>query len=303
MIVYWCKSKKKKDKNNEEENKIFPKINKAQNKNNIIQPKLLNNEEIIYDSQIESKNYSFISQDSNSILNIFETETNESSSLDLSNKSEKKNNSLNEIKINFELLNFEEKEKFIKKEFFEKIENNKITNNSTAIFLILMKLCNKSEYLLNIIYNCVIGNFLKIVLSKYNCIFLNEIYDIFNHAQINNFIQEIIKNFPILIKDKNGFQVILFFIMKKNIEIINFCLYISLQFFLQYSFDLYSSQIICSLYSLNNDYISHQLNIKLIQNIKFIVQNQNGNKIISFAKQFSNQNDNLFIEQILSSIV
>ena len=179
MIVYWSKSKKKKDKNNEEENKIFPKINKAQNKNNIIQPKLLNNEEIIYDSQIESKNYSFISQDSNSILNIFETETNESSSLDLSNKSEKKNNSLNEIKINFELLNFEEKEKFIKKEFFEKIENNKITNNSTAIFLILMKLCNKSEYLLNIIYNCVIGNFLKIVLSKYNCIFLNEIYDIF----------------------------------------------------------------------------------------------------------------------------
>ena len=303
MIVYWSKSKKKKDKNNEEENKIFPKINKAQNKNNIIQPKLLNNEEIIYDSQIESKNYSFISQDSNSILNIFETETNESSSLDLSNKSEKKNNSLNEIKINFELLNFEEKEKFIKKEFFEKIENNKITNNSTAIFLILMKLCNKSEYLLNIIYNCVIGNFLKIVLSKYNCIFLNEIYDIFNHDQINNFIQEIIKNFPILIKDKNGFQVILFFIMKKNIEIINFCLYISLQFFLQYSFDLYSSQIICSLYSLNNDYISHQLNIKLIQNIKFIVQNQNGNKIISFAKQFSNQKDNLFIEQILSSIV
>lgn len=303
MIVYWCKSKKKKDKNNEEENKIFPKINKAQNKNNIIQPKLLNNEEIIYDSQIESKNYSFISQDSNSILNIFETETNESSSLDLSNKSEKKNNSLNEIKINFELLNFEEKEKFIKKEFFEKIENNKITNNSTAIFLILMKLCNKSEYLLNIIYNCVIGNFLKIVLSKYNYIFLNEIYDIFNHDQINNFIQEIIKNFPILIKDKNGFQVILFFIMKKNIEIINFCLYISLQFFLQYSFDLYSSQIICSLYSLNNDYISHQLNIKLIQNIKFIVQNQNGNKIISFAKQFSNQKDNLFIEQILSSIV
>ena len=303
MIVYWCKSKKKKDKNNEKENKIFPKINKAQNKNNIIQPKLLNNEEIIYDSQIESKNYSFISQDSNSILNIFETETNESSSLDLSNKSEKKNNSLNEIKINFELLNFEEKEKFIKKEFFEKIENNKITNNSTAIFLILMKLCNKSEYLLNIIYNCVIGNFLKIVLSKYNYIFLNEIYDIFNHDQINNFIQEIIKNFPILIKDKNGFQVILFFIMKKNIEIINFCLYISLQFFLQYSFDLYSSQIICSLYSLNNDYISHQLNIKLIQNIKFIVQNQNGNKIISFAKQFSNQKDNLFIEQILSSIV
>ena len=303
MIVYWCKSKKKKDKNNEEENKIFPKINKAQNKNNIIQPKLLNNEEIIYDSQIESKNYSFISQDSNSILNIFETETNKSSSLDLSNKSEKKNNSLNEIKINFELLNFEEKEKFIKKEFFEKIENNKITNNSTAIFLILMKLCNKSEYLLNIMYNCVIGNFLKIVLSKYNYIFLNEIYDIFNHDQINNFIQEIIKNFPILIKDKNGFQVILFFIMKKNIEIINFCLYISLQFFLQYSFDLYSSQIICSLYSLNNDYISHQLNIKLIQNIKFIVQNQNGNKIISFAKQFSNQKDNLFIEQILSSIV
>lgn len=303
MIVYWCKSKKKKDKNNEKENKIFPKINKAQNKNNIIQPKSLNNEEIIYDSQIESKNYSFISQDSNSILNIFETETNESSSLDLSNKSEKKNNSLNEIKINFELLNFEEKEKFIKKEFFEKIENNKITNNSTAIFLILMKLCNKSEYLLNIIYNCVIGNFLKIVLSKYNYIFLNEIYDIFNHDQINNFIQEIIKNFPILIKDKNGFQVILFFIMKKNIEIINFCLYISLQFFLQYSFDLYSSQIICSLYSLNNDYISHQLNIKLIQNIKFIVQNQNGNKIISFAKQFSNQKDNLFIEQILSSIV
>ena len=297
------KIKKKKDKNNEKENKIFPKINKAQNKNNIIQPKSLNNEEIIYDSQIESKNYSFISQDSNSILNIFETETNESSSLDLSNKSEKKNNSLNEIKINFELLNFEEKEKFIKKEFFEKIENNKITNNSTAIFLILMKLCNKSEYLLNIIYNCVIGNFLKIVLSKYNYIFLNEIYDIFNHDQINNFIQEIIKNFPILIKDKNGFQVILFFIMKKNIEIINFCLYISLQFFLQYSFDLYSSQIICSLYSLNNDYISHQLNIKLIQNIKFIVQNQNGNKIISFAKQFSNQKDNLFIEQILSSIV
>ena len=303
MIVYWCKSKKKKDKNNEEENKIFPKIKKTQNKNNIIQPKLLNNEEIIYDSQIESKNYSFISQDSNSILNIFETETNKSSSLDLSNKSEKKNNSLNEIKINFELLNFEEKEKFIKKKFFEKIENNKITNNSTAIFLILMKLCNKSEYLLNIIYNCVIGNFLKIVLSKYNYIFFNEIYDIFNHDQINNFIQEIIKNFPILIKDKNGFQVILFFIMKKNIEIINFCLYISLQFFLQYSFDLYSSQIICSLYSLNNDYISHQLNIKLIQNIKFIVQNQNGNKIISFAKQFSNQKDNLFIEQILSSIV
>ncbi len=303
MIVYWCKSKKKKDKNNEEENKIFPKINKAQNTNNIIQPKLLNNEEIIYDSQIDTKNYSFISQDSNSILNIFETETNESSSLDLSNKSEKKNNSLNEIKIKFELLNFEEKEKFIKKEFFEKIENNKITNNSTAIFLILMKLCNKSEYLLNIMYNCVIGNFLKIVLSKYNYIFLNEIYDIFNHAQINNFIQEIIKNFPILIKDKNGFQVILFFIMKKNIEIINFCLYISLQFFLQYSFDLYSSQIICSLYSLNNDYISHQLNIKLIQNIKFIVQNQNGNKIISFAKQFSNQKDNLFIEQILGSIV
>jgi hypothetical protein len=93
MIVYWKKSVKQ------------DKINKAKNYQNILDKntieltnelELNNNKDMIYDSFINSKNYSFISQDSNSLLNIFQNETNESSFLDNeisdNNKSEKKNN-------------------------------------------------------------------------------------------------------------------------------------------------------------------------------------------------------------------
>jgi hypothetical protein len=301
MIVYWKKSIKK-DKINEKKNyeNIFDKTsfeitNESQ---------LNNNKDMIYDSIVDSKNCSFISQNSNSLLNIFQNETNESSLIDSqsSNKSiNKKNNSFDFIKKNFENLSIKEKEIFIINEFDKKIKNNYISNNSTASFLTLMKLCNDKEYLLNIIYNCVMGNFLKIVLNKYNCIFLKEIYDYFNDFQISQFIKEIIKNLNYLINNENGYQVILFFIIKKRLDLINPIIFASLQFFIQYSINKYSSEIICTLYTLGNDFINHQLNIKLINNIKYIIQNKNGFKVLTFAKQFSNIDDNLYIEQVLKS--
>ena len=301
MIVYWKKSIKK-DKINEKKNyeNIFDKTsfeitNESQ---------LNNNKDMIYDSIVDSKNCSFISQNSNSLLNIFQNETNESSLIDSqsSNKSiNKKNNSFDLIKKNFENLSIKEKEIFIINEFDKKIKNNFISDNSTASFLTLMKLCNDKEYLLNIIYNCVMGNFFKIVLNKYNCIFLKEIYDYFNDFQISQFIKEIIKNLNYLINNENGYQVILFFIIKKRLDLINPIIFASLQFFIQYSINKYSSEIICTLYTLGNDFINHQLNIKLINNIKYIIQNKNGFKVLTFAKQFSNIDDNLYIEQVLKS--
>ena len=114
MIVYWKKSIKK-DKINEKKNyeNIFDKTsfeitNESQ---------LNNNKDMIYDSIVDSKNCSFISQNSNSLLNIFQNETNESSLIDSqsSNKSiNKKNNSFDLIKKNFENLSIKEKEIFIK---------------------------------------------------------------------------------------------------------------------------------------------------------------------------------------------
>ena len=301
MIVYWKKSIKK-DKINEKKNyeNIFDKTSfKITNES-----QLNNNKDMIYDSIVDSKNCSFISQNSNSLLNIFQNETNESSLIDSqsSNKSiNKKNNSFDLIKKNFENLSIKEKEIFIINEFDKKIKNNFISDNSTASFLTLMKLCNDKEYLLNIIHNCVMGNFLKIVLNKYNCIFLKEIYDYFNDFQISQFIKEIIKNLNYLINNENGYQVILFFIIKKRLDLINPIIFASLQFFIQYSINKYSSEIICTLYTLGNDFINHQLNIKLINNIKYIIQNKNGFKVLTFAKQFSNIDDNLYIEQVLKS--
>ena len=78
---------------------------------------------MIYDSIVDSKNCSFISQNSNSLLNIFQNETNESSLIDSqsSNKSiNKKNNSFDLIKKNFENLSIKEKEIFIINEFDKK---------------------------------------------------------------------------------------------------------------------------------------------------------------------------------------
>ena len=300
MIVYWNKPKKTKqnikiktESNENINNGTFQKKN-----NSIIQ-----NKEISYDSLIETKNCSFISQDSNSLLNIFQNETNESSFLDNeisdNNKSEKKNNSFELIKKNFENLSLKEKELFIKNEFKKKIIEVNISDNSTATFLILMKLCYKSKYLLSILYNCVIDNLFKILLSKYNYIFIKEIYEFFNYIEIKNFINEILKYFNCLINDKNGYQIIIFFIMKKNYDVINFVFFNFLSFFVQFTLNKYSSEIICCLYSLKNDYINHQFNIKLIQNFKFIVSNKYGFDVFSCAKKYANNEDNLFFEQLL----
>ena len=300
MIVYWNKPKKTKqnikiktESNENINNGTFQKKN-----NSIIQ-----NKEISYDSLIETKNCSFISQDSNSLLNIFQNETNESSFLDNeisdNNKSEKKNNSFELIKKNFENLSLKEKELFIKNEFKKKIIEVNISDNSTATFLILMKLCYKSKYLLSILYNCVIDNLFKILLSKYNYIFIKEIYEFFNYLEIKNFINEILKYFNCLINDKNGYQIIIFFIMKKNSDIINFVFFNFLSFFVQFTLNKYSSEIICCLYSLKNEYINHQFNIKLIQNFKFIVSNKYGFDVFSCAKKYSNNEDNLFFEQLM----
>ena len=300
MIVYWNKPKKTKqnikiktESNENINNGTFQKKN-----NSIIQ-----NKEISYDSLIETKNCSFISQDSNSLLNIFQNETNESSFLDNeisdNNKSEKKNNSFELIKKNFENLSLKEKELFIKNEFKKKITEINISDNSTATFLILMKLCYKSKYLLSILYNCVIDNLFKILLSKYNYIFIKEIYEFFNYLEIKNFINEILKYFNCLINDKNGYQIIIFFIMKKNSDIINFVFFNFLSFFVQFTLNKYSSEIICCLYSLKNEYINHQFNIKLIQNFKFIVSNKYGFDVFSCAKKYSNNEDNLFFEQLM----
>ena len=301
MIVYWNKPKKTKKKINiKTESNEYINNEKFQNTNY----SLIQNKEIIYDSLIESKNCSFISQDSNSLLNIFQNETNESSILDDEisdniNKSEKKNNSYELIKQNFENLSHEEKEQFIKNEFKKKIIEVNISDNSTATFLILMKLCYKSKYLLSILYKCVISNLLKILLSKYNCIFVKEIYEFFNYIEMKNFINEILKNFNCLINDQNGYQIFIFFIMKKNYDVINFVYFKFLEFFVQFSFNKFSSEIICCLYSLKNDYINHQFNIKLIQNFKFIVSNKYGFNVFSYAKKFSNSEDNVFFEQLL----
>ncbi len=300
MIVYWNKPKKTKqnikiktESNENINNGTFQKKN-----NSIIQ-----NKEISYDSLIETKNCSFISQDSNSLLNIFQNETNESSFLDNeisdNNKSEKKNNSFELIKKNFENLSLKEKELFIKNEFKKKIIEVNISDNSTATFLILMKLCYKSKYLLSILYNCVIDNLFKILLSKYNYIFIKEIYEFFNYIEIKNFINEILKYFNCLINDKNGYQIIIFFIMKKNYDVINFVFFNFLSFFVQFTLNKYSSEIICCLYSLKNDYINHQFNIKLIQNFKFIVSNKYGFDVFSCAKKYANNEDNLFFEQLM----
>jgi hypothetical protein len=300
MIVYWNKPKKTK-KNINITTELNENINNqtSQITNNF----LLENKEILYDSLIEPKNDSFISQDSNSLLNIFQNETNESSILDNeisdNNKSEKKNNSFELIKKNFENLSLKEKELFIKNEFKKKIIEVNISDNSTATFLILMKLCYKSKYLLSILYNCVIDNLFKILLSKYNYIFIKEIYEFFNYIEIKNFINEILKYFNCLINDKNGYQIIIFFIMKKNYDVINFVFFNFLSFFVQFTLNKYSSEIICCLYSLKNDYINHQFNIKLIQNFKFIVSNKYGFDVFSCAKKYANNEDNLFFEQVM----
>ena len=162
-----------------------------------------------------------------------------------------------------------------------------------------MKLCYKSKYLLSILYKCVISNLLKILLCKYNCIFIKEIYEFYNYIEIKYFINEILKNFNCIINDQNGYQIIIFFIMKKNFEVINFVFFNFLKFFVQFTLNKFTSEIICHLYSLKNDYINHQFNIKLIQNFKFIVSNKYGFNVFSFAKNFSNNEDNLFFEQLL----
>ena len=180
-----------------------------------------------------------------------------------------------------------------------KIIEVNISDNSTATFLILMKLCYKSKYLLSILYNCVIDNLFKILLSKYNYIFIKEIYEFFNYLEIKNFINEILKYFNCLINDKNGYQIIIFFIMKKNYDVINFVFFNFLSFFVQFTLNKFTSEIICHLYSLKNDYINHQFNIKLIQNFKFIVSNKYGFDVFSCAKKYANNEDNLFFEQLM----
>ena len=280
MIVYWCKnntqSTNKKNKIEETKTLIypFPDLDTSLNKSNSFDFDELNNS--------SNLNYSFIEEDSSSVIDIF-------NEIENNNFSDTKSISTDENKIRIEnmlinVLSSNEDNKLNEKQIFNEIENvfsGNISLNEQKIFN-LFHLCKEKQNLKELLFQKVILNIVTLINNNKH--FYENLFMIISEEEREILINEIIKNIPQLIINKNGYEVILFLISFRKVNIMNNIIYFISQNFVFYCLNDYSSEIICLLLStgINFSNIKNQLK----ENLDFISQNENGMKIIEISRKF-----------------
>ena len=283
MIVYWCKNNTQSSNktNKKEETKTliypFPDIDTSLNKSKSFDFDELNNS--------SNLNYSFIEEDSSSVIDIFnEIESNNFSDTKSISTDENKNRIENMI-IN--VLSLNEENKLNEKQIINEIENifsGNIALNEQKIFN-LFHICKEKQYLKELLFQKIILNL--VILINNNKHFYEKLFMIISEEEREIIINEIIKNIPQLIINKNGYEVLLFLISFRKVNIMNNIIYFISQNFVFYCLNDYSSEIICSLLStgmyFSINYLCEQINI----NYELICKNKNGIKIIEIAQKFN----------------
>jgi hypothetical protein len=286
MIIFWDKEEKK---TLNKKNQIKPENEKTINTLIYPFPNELNNSNLFDLNELNDSseyNYSFVEEDSISIIdickeinnnNISETRAisiNDSKNvmekhiINSINSSFKKENSFNEKKIIDEINNFIDKQNFL-------INDEKIIN--------LFNLCKGSELLHNLLFDKIISNLVFLFNNKRKI--YETIYKNISKEEKEILINEIIKNTPQLIINKNGYLVLLFLLSFRKINIINNIIYFISYNFVNYCFNDYSSEIICSILSMGFYFSTNFLNNLIKTNFELISKNENGIKVIKKARK------------------
>ena len=283
MIVYWCKnntqSTNKKNKIEETKTLIypFPDLDTSLNKSNSFDFDELNNS--------SNQNYSFIEEDSSSVIDIF-------NEIENNNFSDTKSISTDENKIRIEnmlinVLSSNEDNKLNEKQIFNEIENvfsGNISLNEQKIFN-LFHLCKEKQNLKELLFQKVILNIVTLINNNKH--FYENLFMIISEEEREILINEIIKNIPQLIINKNGYEVILFLISFRKVNIMNNIIYFISQNFVFYCLNDYSSEIICSILSTGMYFSINFLSEQIKKNFELICKNKNGIKIIEMAQKFN----------------
>lgn len=283
MIVYWCKnntqSTNKKNKIEETKTLIypFPDLDTSLNKSNSFD----------FDEFKDSsnQNYSFIEEDSSSVIDIF-------NEIENNNFSDTKSISTDENKIRIEnmlinVLSSNEDNKLNEKQIFNEIENvfsGNISLNEQKIFN-LFHLCKEKQNLKELLFQKVILNIVTLINNNKH--FYENLFMIISEEEREILINEIIKNIPQLIINKNGYEVILFLISFRKVNIMNNIIYFISQNFVFYCLNDYSSEIICSILSTGMYFSINYLSEQIKKNFELICKNKNGIKIIEMAQKFN----------------
>ena len=283
MIVYWCKnntqSTNKKNKIEETKTLIypFPDLDTSLNKSNSFD----------FDELKDSsnQNYSFIEEDSSSVIDIF-------NEIENNNFSDTKSISTDENKIRIEnmlinVLSSNEDNKLNEKQIFNEIENvfsGNISLNEQKIFN-LFHLCKEKQNLKELLFQKVILNIVTLINNNKH--FYENLFMIISEEEREILINEIIKNIPQLIINKNGYEVILFLISFRKVNIMNNIIYFISQNFVFYCLNDYSSEIICSILSTGMYFSINYLSEQIKKNFELICKNKNGIKIIEIAQKFN----------------
>ena len=283
MIVYWCKnntqSTNKKNKIEETKTLIypFPDLDTSLNKSNSFD----------FDELKDSsnQNYSFIEEDSSSVIDIF-------NEIENNNFSDTKSISTDENKIRIEnmlinVLSSNEDNKLNEKQIFNEIENvfsGNISLNEQKIFN-LFHLCKEKRNLKELLFQKVILNIVTLINNNKH--FYENLFMIISEEEREILINEIIKNIPQLIINKNGYEVILFLISFRKVNIMNNIIYFISQNFVFYCLNDYSSEIICSILSTGMYFSINFLSEQIKKNFELICKNKNGIKIIEMAQKFN----------------
>ena len=101
--------------------------------------------------------------------------------------------------------------------------------------------------------------------------------------------------------NNNGVTLLIELCKTKNIRFINTMLYYILNNFGYYCTNNFSSQLICSLYQLNPDFLTFQMNKWLSANFENIASNTYGKQVIFHAIKYSEPKAKIFLEKQYSN--
>ena len=293
MIIYYQKANSvynQQNKNNQDNNSNFEK--NIVNLNSMLSQKISNNEniedystlpeEILTSSTNVNNNCSFVSNLSLSLIENINNSFDNSFNLQME---EKKN------KIESFDKNEEKKNENINKIIKEKIE--KFLDNSISLNVIksLIKYCKEKNYLDNF-FAIFFDNLIKIFQNSNGIYFFNYYFKYLTEDQKITLINFILYNSIELILNENSHKIIIKIIKLKQKNFNDFYVNLILKNFEIYSKNMYSNNIVKTIYK-----YSDNINIKKLNNKIFNIKNCIDSELIKIAYSVSDKEDKKLFEE------
>ena len=293
MIIYYQKANSvynQQNKNNQDNNSNFEK--NIVNLNSMLSQKISNNEniedystlpeEILTSSTNVNNNCSFVSNLSLSLIENINNSFDNSFNLQME---EKKN------KIESFDKNEEKKNENINKIIKEKIE--KFLDNSISLNVIksLIKYCKEKNYLDNF-FAIFFDNLIKIFQNSNGIDFFNYYFKYLTEDQKIMLINFILYNSIELILNENSHKIIIKIIKLKQKNFNDFYVNLILKNFEIYSKNMYSNNIVKTIYK-----YSDNINIKKLNNKIFNIKNCIDSELIKIAYSVSDKEDKKLFEE------